>query len=263
MFSDKKKQKILEKVYKKNPLICLTSYTAPIAKIADKFADIILVGDSVGPVLYGLESTKKVSLQMMIQHGRAVVENTENALIAIDMPFGSYEENKMKAYKNAKKIISETGADAVKLEGGEQISKTVKYLTQKGILVIGHIGMLPQSCEGKYKVYGKSNLQKKQIIKDLKLLEESGVFLIVLECIIEKLAKKIISQSNTPIIGIGASKNCHGQILVVEDLLGLTDFESKFLKKYINIKKIINDSLSKFANEVKQKKYPSDKHLYK
>ena len=170
MFSDKKKQKILEKVYKKNPLICLTSYTAPIAKIADKFADIILVGDSVGPVLYGLESTKKVSLQMMIQHGRAVVENTENALIAIDMPFGSYEENKMKAYKNAKKIISETGADAVKLEGGEQISKTVKYLTQKGILVIGHIGMLPQSCEGKYKVYGKSNLQKKQIINDLKLL---------------------------------------------------------------------------------------------
>ena len=130
----------------------------------NKFADIILVGDSVGPVLYGLESTKKVSLQMMIQHGRAVVENTENALIVIDMPFGSYEENKMKAYKNAKKIISETGADAVKLEGGEQISKTVKYLTQKGILVIGHIGMLPQSCEGKYKVYGKSNFQKKQII---------------------------------------------------------------------------------------------------
>ena len=153
MFSDKKKQKILEKVSKKNPLICLTSYTAPIAKIADKFADIILVGDSVGPVLYGLESTKKVSIQMMIQHGRAVVKNTENALIAIDMPFGSYEENEMKAYKNAKKIISETGADAVKLEGGEQISKTVKYLTQKGILVIGHIGMLPQSCEGKYKVY--------------------------------------------------------------------------------------------------------------
>ena len=179
------------------------------------------------------------------------------------MPFGSYEENEMKAYKNAKKIISETGADAVKLEGGEQISKTVKYLTQKGILVIGHIGMLPQSCEGKYKVYGKSNFQKKQIIKDLKLLEEAGVFLIVLECIIEKLAKKIISQSNTPIVGIGASKNCHGQILVVEDLLGLTDFESKFLKKYTNIKKIITDSLSKFANEVKQKKYPSDKHLYK
>ena len=262
MFSGKKKQIILDKVSKKQPIICLTSYTAPIAKIADKFADIILVGDSVGPVLYGLKSTKKVSLQMMIEHAKAVVNNTKKAFIAVDMPFGSYEEDKKIAYKNARKIILETGADAVKLEGGESISDTLKYLTQKGILVIGHIGMLPQSFDGKYKVYGKSQFQKKQIIKDLKILEEAGVFLIVLECILEKLADQIINKSKIPIIGIGASKRCDGQILVVEDLLGLTDFESKFLKKYTNLKKIISDSLSEFASEVKKKKYPSKKHLY-
>ena len=205
MFSGKKKQIILDKVSKKQPIICLTSYTAPIAKIADKFADIILVGDSVGPVLYGLESTKKVSLQMMIEHAKAVVNNTKKALIVVDMPFGSYEEDKKIAYKNARKIILETGADAVKLEGGESISDTLKYLTQKGILVIGHIGMLPQSFDGKYKVYGKSQFQKKQIIKDLKILEEAGVFLIVLECILKNWNQ--IINKRKPIIGIGASKD--------------------------------------------------------
>ena len=263
MFLEKKKKIILRKVLKKEPLVCLTSYTAPIAKIADKFSDIILVGDSVGPVLYGLETTKDVSLDVMVQHATAVVKKTKKALIIVDMPFGTYEKNKTLAYKNAHKIISETGADGVKLEGGEKISCIVKHLTQKGILVVGHIGMLPQSSDGKYKVYGKSKAQKNQIMKDLNLLQESGVFLIVLECTVEKLAKKIIDKSKVPIIGIGASKDCHGQILVVEDLLGLTDFESKFLKRYTNLKKIISNSLSKFTNEVKRKKYPSNKHLYK
>ena len=263
MFSDKKKNKISKKISDRDPLVCLTSYTVPIAKLADKFADIILVGDSVGPVLYGLENTKKVSLQTMIQHAKAVVKNTKHALIVVDMPFGTYEQNKIQAYKNAKKIISETGADGVKLEGGEKISNTIKYLTQKGILVVGHLGMLPQSCDGKYEVYGKSNFQKKQIIKDLKLLEDAGVYLIVLECVAEKLANKVVNSSAVPIIGIGASKNCHGQILVTEDLLGLTDFESKFLKKYVNLKKVINQTLTKFSLEVKNKKYPQNKHLYR
>ena len=194
MFLEKKK-KIQDKVTKKQPLICLTSYTAPIAKIADEFADIILVGDSVGPVLYGFNTTKKVSIDMMIEHAKAVVKSTKKALIVVDMPFGTYEKDERLALKNAKKIILETGADAVKLEGGEKISSTINYLTKKGILVVGHIGMLPQSCNGKYKVYGKSNYQKKQIMKDLKLLEDSGVFFIVLECIIEKLAQKIIRKS--------------------------------------------------------------------
>ncbi|MBD23196.1 MAG: 3-methyl-2-oxobutanoate hydroxymethyltransferase [Alphaproteobacteria bacterium] len=263
MFLDKKRQKILKKVSKKEPLICLTSYTAPIAEIADKFADIILVGDSVGPVLYGLESTKDVDLDMMIKHAKAVVKKAQKTFIVVDMPFGTYEKNKDLAYRNAKKIISETGADAVKLEGGQKISSVVKHLTEKGIVVIGHIGMLPQSYDGKYKVYGKNEAQKKQIMKDLNLLQNSGVFLIVLECVIEKLAQKIICKSDVPIIGIGASKDCHGQILVVEDLLGLTNFESKFLKKYVNLKKIISDSISKFSKEVVRKKYPSNKHMYK
>ena len=242
-------------------MVCLTSYTAPIAKIADKFADIILVGDSVGPVLYGLETTKNVSLDMMILHAKAVVKNSKKALIIVDMPFGTYEKSGKLAYENAKKIISETGADGIKLEGGKKISSIVKYLSKKGLLVVGHLGLLPQSFSGKYRVFGKKDEEKKQIIQDLNSLQKSGVFLIVLECVVEKLANELITQSKVPIIGIGASNKCHGQILVIDDLLGLTDFESKFLKKYVNLKKIVSDSLYRFSQEVKKKYYQNEKHL--
>ena len=156
-------------------MVCLTSYTAPIAKIADKFADIILVGDSVGPVLYGLETTKNVSLDMMILHAKAVVKNSKKALIIVDMPFGTYEKSGKLAYENAKKIISETGADIyLKLEGGKKISSIVKYLSKK-LLVVGHLGLLPQSFSGKYRVFGKK-MKKKTIIQDLNSLQKSGVF---------------------------------------------------------------------------------------
>jgi 3-methyl-2-oxobutanoate hydroxymethyltransferase len=179
------------------------------------------------------------------------------------MPFGTYEKNINLAYKNAEKIINETGADAVKMEGGQKIANTVEFLVKKGITVFGHIGMLPQTFNGKYKVYGKSDSQKKQIIKDLEFLEDSGVFSIVIECTIEKLAKKVCDISNVPIIGIGASKSCDGQILVTEDLLGLTDFNSKFLKKYVNLQHIIDRSLNNFSKDVRSKSFPSRKNFYK
>ncbi len=256
------KKKIYEKYKKRQPIVCLTSYTEPIAKIADKFADIILVGDSVGPVLYGYNSTKEVNMQLMINHAVAVSKSVKKSFVVIDMPFGTYEKSKSKALKNAKIILSNSGADAVKLEGGEKISENVKYLTSNNITVIGHLGMQPQSLDGNYKVFGRSREEKKQIIKDLKYLEDSGVMAIVLECTIKSLVKEVLRIAKVPIIGIGATVECDGQILVAEDLLGLSEFKSKFLKKYSNLRKIVSNSFFKFSEDVKNRKYPKRKHYY-
>ncbi len=247
----------------KTPILCLTAYTAPIARIVDKYANIILVGDSLGPVLYGYKSTRDVTIEMMIKHASAVVKNSKRSLVVVDMPFGTYEKSKNQAFKNAQKILSESGASAVKLEGGESIFETVRYLTKKKIKVMGHIGMLPQSLDGVYKVYGRKKKEKDQLMRDLRFLEEAGVFSIVIECTLESLVNKILHKATVPIIGIGASSKCDGQIIVTEDLLGLTDFSSKFLKKYANIKQIIDQSIQKFFLDVNQKKYPKKKHCYK
>ena len=258
-----KKKRIYEKFKEKQPIVCLTSYTEPIARIADKFADIILVGDSVGPVLYGYKSTKEVGLELIVNHASAVVKNIKKSFVVIDMPFGTYEESKSKALKNAKYILSKSGADAVKLEGGEKISDNVRYLTKNKINVVGHLGMQPQSLDGNYKVFGRSGIEKKQILKDLKCLENSGVMAIVLECTIESLVKEVLQIANVPIIGIGATAECDGQILVAEDLLGLSEFKSKFLKKYTNLRKIISNSFFKYSKDVRERKYPQRKHYYK
>ena len=248
---------------KKSPIVCISSYTAPIVKIADKFADLILVGDSVGPVLYGHKSTREVTIDIIIEHAKAVVKNTKDAIIVIDMPYGTYETNKKVAYDNSIRILSESGADAVKLEGGEQIFDTVDYLVRKNINVMGHIGMLPQQSNGKYYVYGKTKKEQNQIFKDLKSLENAGVFSVVIECTVHSLVDKLLKNSTVPIIGIGATSGCDGQILVAEDLLGLTDFESKFLKKYVNLKEIISNAFKKFSDDVKKRKYPIKKNYYK
>ncbi len=259
----KKKNKLFKK-YKKNlPIVCITSYTAPIAKIADKYSDILLVGDSVGPVLYGFKSTRKVDIDLIIMHAKAVVNNSKKAMVVVDMPYGTYENNPTLAYKNAKKIIENTGADAVKLEGGESMLNIISFLSKKKINVMGHIGMLPQSLNGKYSVYGRKKKEEIQILRDLKLLETAGVFSIVVECTIESVVKKIVENSNIPIIGIGATAECHGQILVAEDLIGLTDFDSKFLKKYVDLKHHINKAFHKFSKEVVSRKYPTKKNYYK
>ncbi len=256
----KKIKNILNKKGKK-PIICLTAYSKPIAEILDKYCDIILVGDSVGMVLYGMKATKEVKFETMIAHAKSVKSNSKKSLVVFDMPYKSYP-NKFTAYKNAKKMMKITKCDAVKLEGGKKIINIIKYLTNRGIPVMGHIGLLPQSSK-RFVLKGKNHNEKKKILEDAKLLSDSGVFSIVIECVVENLAKKITKAVSVPTIGIGASKHCDGQILVTDDIVGLSNFRPRFVKQYSNIKKIIEKSVKRYCNDVKNRKFPSIKHVYK
>lgn len=260
-----KKRISINKIKKKKKIVCLTAYTKPIAEIADKFADILLVGDSLGPVLYGFDSTREVDLKLMINHAKAVVRSTQNSLIVVDMPYGTYEFSREKAYDNAKQIIDSTGADAVKVEGGIEIINNIKFLIKKRINVMGHIGMLPQKM-GKMetpKIYGKKDSEKKKINYDLQVLESSGVFAIVIEATSSKVVDEALKNIKIPTIGIGASNKCRGQILVTEDLLGLTTFNAKFLKKFTNLSKKINTALKKYSKEIKSGQFPDKTNMYK
>ena len=256
----KKIKNILNKKAKV-PIICLTAYSKPIAEILDKYCDIILVGDSVGMVLYGMKTTKEIKFETMINHAKAVKSNSKKSLVVFDMPYKTYS-NKFTAYNNAKKVIQLTKCDAVKLEGGKKIIKIVKYLTNRGIPVMGHIGLLPQSST-KFKLKGKNFGERIKILEDAVALSNSGVFAIVIECVVESLAKKITKTVNVPTIGIGASKYCDGQILVTDDIIGLSSFRPRFVKQYSNIKKIIEKSVKKYSNDIKNKKFPSTKNVYK
>ena len=252
--------KILNKK-KKSKIICLTAYSKNMAEIIDNYADITLVGDSLGSVLYNYDSTKKVTLRNMIDHSKSVRLGTKKSLMVVDMPYNTYNTKKS-ALKNAKKIIKETKCDAVKLEGGKKIINQVKFLIKNKIPVMGHLGLLPQTNKGKFKSKGGTVRESKQLIKDSLLLQSSGVFSIVLECIKTSTTKQITNKLKIPTIGIGSSVNCDGQVLVTDDLIGLNDTRIKFVKKFINIKKYINFGLKKFIKEVKAKKYPSKKHSY-
>ena len=252
--------KILKKKGK-TPIICLTAYSKIIAKIADKYCDIILVGDSLGMVLYGNKTTREVKIETMILHGRAVKSHAKKSLVVVDMPYKTYT-NKFIAYKNAKKIMNLTKCDGIKLEGGKKIVKIIKYLTKKGIPVMGHIGLLPQTS-GKFKIKGKNFTQKKQIFQDALAISNSGAFAIVIECVIESLAKKITKSISIPTIGIGASKHCDGQILVTDDMIGLSDILPKFVKQYSNLKKIIEKCIKKYSKDVKLRRFPSYNNVYK
>jgi len=245
----------------KDPIICLTAYSKPIANIIDKYCDIILVGDSVGMTLYGMKTTKEVSLDTMILHAKAVKDAAKKSLVVCDMPYRSYP-NKLLAYKNVKKVMKITKCDAVKLEGGKKIINIVKYLTKKGIPVMGHIGLLPQSSNN-FRVRGKNLIQKRKILEDAILLSNSGVFSIVIECVVESLAKKITKTITVPTIGIGASKYCDGQILVTDDMIGLSDFRPRFVRQYSRVKKIIEKSVKRYSRDVKQKIFPSSLNVYK
>ena len=258
----RKKRNSLKKIFSKSKIVCLTAYTAPIARIADKCADIILVGDSVGPVLYGYKSTRHVDMDMIIRHAKSVVKNTKEAFIVVDMPFGTYEVSKYKALENARKIISSTGAMAVKLEGGEKVADTIQFLTKNKIKVMGHLGMLPQSIKGKPKVYGRSEKEKKQIFKDIGVLKKAGVFSVVVECTLKKIVDELIEFSDLPIIGIGASECCRGQIIVTEDILGMTEFKTKFSKKYLDFFPLARRAVEMFSLEVISEKYPKKKQCY-
>ena len=245
----------------KTPIVCLTAYSKSVAEILDKYCDIILVGDSVGMSLYGMESTKLVKFDTMLLHGKTVKKFAKRSLVVFDMPYKTYS-NKSQAYKNAKKVLKITGCDAVKLEGGEKVVNIVKYLTNKKIPVMGHIGLLPQSTK-KFKLKGKNSFEKKKILRDGIALAKAGAFAIVIECVVESLAKEITANIEVPTIGIGASKHCDGQILVIDDILGLSNLNPKFVKKYSNVKEIIEKSVKRYCKDVKRRKFPSSQHVYK
>ncbi len=249
---------------KKQKIAVLTCYTANYAKILDEHCDILLVGDSLGMVLYGFESTLPVSVEMMVNHGRAVVNSSKNAVVVVDMPFGSYQEEEEIAFRNSAKIMKETGCSAVKLEGGAEMAETIHYLTKRGIPVMGHIGLKPQyfNIEGGYSVQGKTDTSKKQILADLKALEEAGVFAVVIESVTKKTADEVCKKAKVPVIGIGASVNCDGQVLVAEDMLGFFDKTAKFVKRYSNLKSQISKAVSEYCNDVRKEKFPSKEYTY-
>ena len=253
-------KKILKKK-NKSKIVCLTSYSKNFAEEIDKHVDIILVGDSLGSVLYNYSTTRKVTLDEMINHSKSVRLGIKKSLMVVDMPYKTYDTKKS-ALKNARKIIKETKCDAVKLEGGKKIINQVKLLIKNKIPVMGHLGLLPQSTKGKFKSKGKTTKEINQLIRDAMLLQKIGVFAIVLECIKTPIAKQITRDLKIPTIGIGSSVNCDGQVLVTDDLIGLNTTKIKFVKKFIDVKKYINTGLRKFASEVRSKKYPTKKHSY-
>ena len=256
----KKIQKIIRKK-NKSKIVCLTAYSKNFAEEVDKYADITLVGDSLGSVLYNYSSTRKVTLTEMINHSKSVRSGIKKSLMVVDMPYKSYDTSNL-ALKNSKKIIKETKCDAVKLEGGKKILKQVKSLIKNKIPVMGHLGLLPQSAKGKFKSKGKTIREVNELINDALLLQQSGVFSIVLECVKTSVAKRITQKLNIPTIGIGSSVYCDGQVLVTDDLLGLNQTKIKFVKKFINIKKYINFGVRKFTSEVRSRKYPTKKYSY-
>ncbi len=251
----------IKSLKKRSKIVCLTAYSKNIAQSIDKYTDIILVGDSLGSTLYSFKSTRSVTLEMMIRHSISVRQGISNSLMIVDMPYNTYN-NPSQALKNCKKVMKLTKCDGVKIEGGFKKIKIIKHLIKNKIPIMGHLGILPQSTKGKFKSKGKSIKERNELIRDCKILEDAGVFSIVLECVESNLARHITNLIKIPTIGIGSSNNCDGQILVIDDILGLTESKMKFVKKYADVKKIIAFGAKKFKKEVKSKKYPSQKHSY-
>ncbi|WP_166416981.1 3-methyl-2-oxobutanoate hydroxymethyltransferase [Cochlodiniinecator piscidefendens] len=248
-----------------DPIVSLTSYHAHTAAIVDKYADFILVGDSLGMVMHGMESTVGVPLDLMIMHGKAVVRGTQKALIVVDMPFGTYEESPNMAFRNAAKIMKETSCGAVKIEGGARMAETIKFLTERGIPVMAHIGLTPQSSHvmGGFKTQGREEESWAAHEADAKAVTEAGAFAIVLEGMVEPLAARITKQVNIPTIGIGASAECDGQILVLEDMLGLNPWVPKFVKVYGQLGPMIEQAVSDYAEDVKTRAFPTEDQVYR
>ncbi len=253
-------KKILNKK-NKSKIVCLTAYSKNFSEEIDKYVDIVLVGDSLGSVLYNYSTTRKVTLTEMINHSKSVKLGIKKSLMVVDMPYKTYDTKKS-ALKNARKVIKETKCDAVKLEGGKKVIDQIKILIKNKIPVMGHIGLLPQTVKGKFKSKGKTSKEINQLMNDALLLQKNGVFAIVLECVKTPIAKQITKELRIPTIGIGSSVHCDGQVLVTDDLLGLNSSNIKFVKKFINLKKYINSGLKKFVSEVRSKKYPTKKHSY-
>jgi 3-methyl-2-oxobutanoate hydroxymethyltransferase len=248
----------------KEPVVCLTCYHAHTARLLDNHVDLMLVGDSLGMVMHGLESTLGVTLDMMITHGKAVMRGAKRALVVVDMPFGSYEESPNIAFRNAARIIQETGATAVKLEGGARMAETIRYLTQRGIPVMGHIGLTPQAVNvtGGFRTTGRTPEEWPAIEADAKAVAAAGAFAMVLEGMAEPLAAKITAEVPIPTIGIGASPACDGQILVMEDMLGLNPNPPKFVREYAHLGPAIEAAVKAYATDVRERRFPGTENVY-
>ena len=246
------------------PIVCLTAYDAPMARILDPHCDLLLVGDSVGMVVHGLDSTIGVTLDMMILHGQAVMRGAERALVAVDMPFGSYEKSSQQAFENAARIMAETGCQAIKIESGTYAADTIDFMAQRSIPVMGHIGLRPQAAlaDGGYRAKGRNAGERQRVIDEAKATADAGAFAIVVEGVAEDLALEITEQVAVPTIGIGASAACDGQILVTQDMLGVFEWTPKFVKRYDNQAERTAAAAAQYAEEVRSRAFPATAQVY-
>lgn len=248
----------------KTPLVCLTAYDAPTARLLDAHCDLLLVGDSLGMVVHGLPSTVGVTMEMMILHGQAVMRGSSEAFVVVDMPFGSYETNNDSAFLNAARIMKETGCQAIKIESGTYAGETIEFMAQRSIPVIGHVGLRPQAAlaEGGFKAKGKTGAERARVIDEAVIAEKAGAFAIVIEGVDEELAREITETVKVPTIGIGASGHCDGQILVTQDMLGVFDWTPKFVKRYDNMAERTAAAVARYASEVRDRSFPSGAEVY-
>ena len=249
----------------KEPIAVLTAYTAPMAQFLDEHVDCLLVGDSLGMVVYGLDTTLAVTLDMMINHGAAVVRGSNHACVIVDMPFASYQESPEQAYRNAARMMQNTGADGVKLEAGVALAPTIEFLAQRGIPVMGHVGLMPQSVNtfGGFRVQGKETAVARQVIDDARAVSDAGAFSMVVEGVMEPVAREITNVVPVPTIGIGASAECDGQVLVSEDLLGLfSDFTPKFVKRYAELGDQVSAAAAAYVEDVRARRFPAAEHCF-
>lgn len=247
------------------PIACLTAYTTPIARLVDEHCELILVGDSLGMVVYGLPSTVGVTMEMMIAHGKATMRGSSRACVVVDMPFGSYEEGPDQAMRNAARLMMETGCQALKLEGGEPMAPTIRFLTERGVPVMAHIGLRPQAVNtfGGYKVQGRDDASRAQVLADAKAVSDAGSFSVVIEKTAEDISREITDAIPIPTIGIGASMACDGQILVVDDILGMfTDFRPKFAKPYAELGVAAGEAVKAYADDVRARRFPGEEHVF-
>jgi len=247
------------------PIVMLTAYTMRMAQLLDPHCDMLLVGDSLGQVIYGLPSTIPVTMEMMCAHGAAVVRGSWHALVAVDMPFGSYEASPEQAFASASRIMKETGCAAVKLEGGEAMAPTIEFLTHRGIPVIGHVGLTPQAVNvlGGYGARGREGAEAEKIAADARTVDQAGAFCIVVEGVLEQIATDVTAQVSAPVIGIGASDRCDGQVLVTEDMLGLFERTPRFVKRYADLAKEIGEAAATYAGEVRARAFPTADQTYR
>lgn len=246
------------------PLVCLTAYDAPMARLLDPHCDVLLVGDSLGMVVHGLDSTIGVTLDMMILHGKAVMRAAKQALVVIDLPFGTYEKSPEQAFESASRVLAETGAQAVKIESGVYAADTIRFLAERGIPVMGHVGLRPQASlnEGGFKAKGRDAAERDRVSSEAREADAAGAFAIVIEGVAEDLARDITKSVKIPTIGIGASAACDGQILVTQDMLGLFDWTPKFVRRYAQLSGAIADAAAAYAADVKARAFPADAETY-